>query len=122
MMDKKNIGIEILESMRKKGSDGVLNGHKDLSPDMGDYILEFIFGTLYAREGLDLKTKQMITITALAVLGNARPQLEYHIQNGLNIGLSKEEIINIMIHISGYAGFPAALNGISACREVFSKL
>ena len=113
-----------IEQWLKKGllQFGLLNGLGELSPDLANYVLEFIFGDLYNREGLDLKTKQIITITALAVLGNARPQLEYHIKAGLNIGLSRKEIIDIMTHISGYAGFPAALNGVNAAKEIFSKI
>ncbi len=83
--------------------------------------MEFIFGDLYERPGLDLKTKQMLTITILTTLGNAKPQLAYHINCGLNIGISRKEIIDIITHVSGYAGFPAALNGISTAKEVFAE-
>jgi 4-carboxymuconolactone decarboxylase len=63
----------------------------------------------------------LLTITILATLGNAKPQLAYHINCGLNIGISREEIIDIMTHISGYAGFPSALNGVSTAKEVFAE-
>ena len=115
-------GIKNINRLVEGGNQRLLNGIGELSPDLANYVLEFIFGDLYDREGLDLKTKQIITITALAVLGNARPQLEYHIKAGLNIGLSRKEIIDIMTHISGYAGFPAALNGVNAAKEIFSKI
>ena len=115
-------GIKNINRLVEGGDQRLLDGLGELSPDLANYILEFIFGDLYNREGLDLKTKQIITITALAVLGNARPQLEYHIKAGLNIGLSKKEIIDIMTHISGYAGFPAALNGVNAAKEIFNKI
>lgn len=115
-------GIEVLESLRKGGAQGVQKGYSEIAPDMAEHILGFIFGDLYGRPGFDLKTKQMITITALAVLGFAKPQLAYHIENGLNIGLTRDDIINIFIHISGYAGFPAALTAMSTAKEVFEKL
>ena len=115
-------GIKNINRLVEGGDQRLLDGLGELSPDLANYILEFIFGDLYNREGLDLKTKQIITITALAVLGNARPQLEYHIKAGLNIGLSRKEIIDIMTHISGYAGFPAALNGVNAAKEIFNKI
>ena len=115
-------GIKNINRLVEGGDQRLLNGIGEVSPDLANYVLEFIFGDLYNREGLDLKTKQIITITALAVLGNARPQLEYHIKAGLNIGLSRKEIIDIMTHISGYAGFPAALNGVNAAKEIFSKI
>ncbi len=120
--DRIERGIELLEQFRKGGSQSVQKNYSEIAPDIAEYILGFIFGDLYARPGLDLKTKQTITITALAVLGNAKPQLAYHIENGLNIGLTREDIINSLIHIAGYAGFPVALNGIATAREVFDKL
>lgn len=64
-------------------------GLNDIAPDMANYVIDFIFGDLYTRNGLDIKTKLIITITALAVLGNAKPQLEYYINAGLSLGLSK---------------------------------
>ncbi|TAK73457.1 MAG: carboxymuconolactone decarboxylase family protein, partial [Gammaproteobacteria bacterium] len=83
--------------------------------------LEFIFGDLYSRPGLELKTKQMLTITILATLGNAKPQLAYHINCALNIGITRQEVIDIMTHIAGYAGFPAALNATATAKEVFAE-
>lgn len=108
---------ELMEGADQK----TIKGLGKIAPDLGNYVLEFIFGDLYSRPGLDLKTKQMLTITSLATLGNAKPQLAYHINCGLNIGISREEIIDIMTHISGYAGFPAALNGVATAKEVFAE-
>lgn len=106
-----------------EGADvAVLKGLGKVAPDLANYVLEFIFGDLYSRTGLDLKTKQMLTITILATLGNAKPQLAYHIKCGLNIGITREEIIDIMTHLAGYAGFPAALNGVSTAKEIFAEL
>ena len=102
------------------GDQAVLKGLGKTAPDLASYVLEFIFGDLYSRPGFDLKTKQILTITALATLGNAKPQLAYHINCGLNIGITRQEIIDIMTHISGYAGFPAALNGVATAKEVFA--
>src|SRR5438552_981162 len=100
-----------------EGADqGVLKGLGKTAPDLANYVLEFIFGDLYSRDGLDLKTKQMLTITILATLGNAKPQLAYHINCGLNIGMTRENIINILTHVAGYAGFPAALNGVATAK------
>jgi 4-carboxymuconolactone decarboxylase len=88
---------------------------------MANYVLEYIFGDLYSREGLDIKTKQIVTIASLAALGNAKPQLAYHINAALNLGLSRKDIVDVLIHVSGYAGFPAALNGITTAKEVFKE-
>jgi 4-carboxymuconolactone decarboxylase len=114
-------GSKIINQLMEGADQAVLKGIGKIAPDLGNYILEFVFGDLYNRAGLDLKTKQILTITILATLGNAKPQLVYHINCGLNIGITRQEIIDIMTHIAGYAGFPAALNGAATAKEVFAE-
>lgn len=114
-------GSKKINELMDGGDQGILKGLGKIAPDLGNYVLEFIFGDLYSRSGLDLKTKQMLTVTILATLGNAKPQLAYHMNCALNIGITRQEIIDIMTHISGYAGFPAALNGVNTAKEVFAE-
>lgn len=114
-------GREKINQLVEGGDLAILKGLGKTAPDLANYVLGFIFGDLYSRDGLELKTKQMLTITTLATLGNAKPQLAYHINAALNIGIKRSEIIDIMTHISGYAGFPAALNGVATAREVFAE-
>ncbi|RYE80058.1 MAG: carboxymuconolactone decarboxylase family protein, partial [Hyphomicrobiales bacterium] len=68
----------------------------------------------------DLRSREIATISALAALGNAQPQLKVHIEAGLNVGLSRQEITEVLIQMAVYAGFPAALNGLFAAKEVFA--
>jgi 4-carboxymuconolactone decarboxylase len=93
----------------------------DIAPDFATYVFEFPFGDIYSRPGLDLRSREIATIAALAAMGNATPQLKVHIEAGLNVGLSREEIIEILIQMAVYAGFPAALNGLFAAKEVFAR-
>jgi 4-carboxymuconolactone decarboxylase len=101
-------------------------GHKvvaalsDIAPDFATYILEFPFGDIYSRPGLDLRSREVATIAALTALGNASPQLKVHIEAGLNVGLSRDETVEIIMQMAVYAGFPAALNGLFAAKEVFN--
>lgn len=115
-------GSQKIQELIENADQGLIKGLGKTAPDLAKYVLEFVFGDLYSREGLDLKTKQMLTITILATLGNAKPQLAFHIKAGLNVGISRQEIIDIMTHISGYAGFPAAINGVNTAKEVFMEL
>ena len=102
-------------------------GHKvvaalgDIAPDFATYIFEFPFGDIYSRPGLDVRSREIATIAALAALGNATPQLKVHIEAGLNVGLEREEIVEILMQMAVYAGFPAALNGLFAAKEVFAQ-
>jgi 4-carboxymuconolactone decarboxylase len=93
----------------------------DIAPDFATYLFEFPFGDIYSRPGLDLRSREIATIAALSAMGNAAPQLKVHIEAGLNVGLSREEIVEILMQMAVYAGFPAALNGLFAAKEVFAK-
>ena len=115
-------GAQKIQELFKGADQSLIRGLGKTAPDLANYVLEFVFGDLYSRSGLDLKVKQMLTITILAVLGNAKPQLMFHIKAGLNVGITRDEILDIMTHLSGYAGFPAAINGVNTAKEVFTEL
>ena len=91
----------------------------DFAPDFATYLFEFPFGDIYSRKSLGLRDREIATIAALTAMGNAAPQLKVHIRAGLNVGLSQEEIIEVLMQMAVYAGFPAALNGLFAAKEVF---
>lgn len=99
----------------------VIDALADIAPDFATYVFEFPFGDIYCRPGLDLRAREIATIAALTALGNAAPQLKVHIEAGLNVGLTREEITEVVIQMAVYAGFPAALNGLFACKEVFAQ-
>ena len=83
----------------------VIDALADIAPDFATYVFEFSFGDIYSRPGLDLRSREIATIAALTALGNA----------------TREEITEVMIQMAVYAGFPAALNGLFACKEVFAQ-
>ena len=91
-----------------------------IAPEFGRLVIEFGFGDIYSRPGLDLKSREIATIAALAALGNAQPQLKVHIEGALNVGCTREEIVEVFMQMALYAGFPAALNALFAAREVFA--
>ncbi len=71
--------------------------------------------------GLDLKTRELVVVAALTALGTATSQLKVHIHGSLNVGCSQQEIVEVIIQMAVYAGFPAALNGLFAAKEVFQE-
>ncbi|BBE72532.1 carboxymuconolactone decarboxylase family protein [Oharaeibacter diazotrophicus] len=99
----------------------VVDALADVAPDFATYLLEFPFGDIYDRPGLSLRDREIATIAALAALGNATPQLEVHVHAGLNVGLTREEIVEVLMQMAVYAGFPAALNGLFAAKRVFAE-
>lgn len=102
-------GARTLESLRESGA-----------PQLADYIVEFVFGDVFSRPQLDVKTREMITVAALTAMGTAPAQLRAHIEGALNAGCTEEEICEIVAQMCVYAGFPAALNGMAAARDVFA--
>ncbi len=94
---------------------------KDVAPDLGRFVTEFAFGDIYSRPGLDLKTRQLLTIASLTTLGYATPQLKAHIKGALNVGCTKQEIIETLLQMAIYAGFPASMNALYAAKEVFKE-
>ena len=99
----------------------VIESLADIAPDLGRYIVEFGFGDIYSRPVLDLRQRQLVTITALTTLGGTEPQLEVHLNAGLNVGLSAREIVEAIMHCVPYAGFPRVLNAISLAKRVFQE-
>ena len=93
----------------------------DIAPDFATYLVEFPFGDIYSRPGLDLKAREMAVVAALTSLGNAAPQLKVHIHGALNVGCSRREVVEVIMQMAVYAGFPAALNGLFAAKEVFAE-
>jgi 4-carboxymuconolactone decarboxylase len=114
-------GWEKLREIDDEAGERVIASLKDIAPDLARYVIEFPFGDIYCRPGLDLKSREIATVAALTALGHAAPQLKVHINAALNVGCTRTEIIEVIIQMSVYAGFPAALNGIFAAREVFQE-
>ena len=114
-------GWEKLKEIDGEAGENVIESLKDISPDLGRYTIEYPFGDIYSREILDDKTKEIAVVAALTALGNAKPQLKVHINAALNVGITPEELSEIMILMSVYAGFPSALNGTSTLKEVLSE-
>lgn len=113
-------GSRILSEIDGQAGEQVVASLADIAPDFADYVLEFPFGDIYARPALDLRAREIATIAALTAMGNAQPQLKVHIEAGLNVGVTQEEVVETIMQMAVYAGFPAALNGLFAAKEVFS--
>ena len=92
----------------------------ELAPDLEELINEVVFGRVWTRPGLEPKMRSAITIASLMAMQRL-PQLKGHIANGLNMGLSKQEIIEILTHIAFYAGVPTAVNSFQLAKEVFQE-
>ena len=114
-------GLARLREIDGEAGEQVVAGLADIAPDFARYLIEFPFGDICSRPGLDLRSREIAVVAALTALGNAAPQLKVHIQGALNVGVSREEVVETIMQMAVYAGFPAALNGLAAAKEVFAR-
>jgi 4-carboxymuconolactone decarboxylase len=113
-------GLDWLRKVDGRSGDAVVDKVAALSPDMAVMLVE-MFGDVYSRPQLDLRSREIAVIAALTVLGYALPQLKVHVHAGLNVGLTPDEIREIILHMVPYVGFPATLNALFAAGEVLAE-
>lgn len=121
LSDRLAKGSEELALLDSKQEQILRENFDSFSPQLVQFTLEYGYGEIYSRKGLDKKSRQIATIAALATLGNAPGQLKFHINAGLNIGLTADEIKEIMLLMTVYAGFPAAINGTNLLKEIMNE-
>ncbi|GLO62514.1 4-carboxymuconolactone decarboxylase [Vibrio sp. MACH09] len=114
-------GLKKLGQIDGEAGHKVIESLKDVCPDLAKFTVEYPFGDIYSRAGLDLKSREIATVAALTALANCQPQLKVHLHAALNVGCTEEEIKEIVLQMSVYAGFPAALNGMFAVKEVLAE-
>ena len=104
---------------RPTGEMEIGEAFNDIAPDLSKYVVEYAFGDIYSRPGLDNKQKVLVTIASLVTQG--MPQIEIHINSGLNVGLTPEEITGCIMHLLPYTGFPRVLNALKVAQKVFAE-
>ncbi|WP_341480367.1 carboxymuconolactone decarboxylase family protein [Clostridium thermobutyricum] len=115
-------GMENLNLIDGTIGGNVITSLEDIAPDIGKYIVEFAFGDIYSREILSLQEREIITLTSLLTSGGCENQLKVHINASLNVGISKEKIIETFIHCIPYVGFPKVLNAVFVAKEIFAEI
>lgn len=113
-------GKKQLAKMSGTEVEQMIGNLREIAPDLTRFTLEFPYGDVLVRPGLDIKSRQIATVSALTALGNAPVQLSGHIHMALNIGVTREEVVEIITQMAVYAGFPAALNGTAVAKDVFN--
>ena len=110
-------GKQIMNTLEEGLADKVIGRLSELDEDLPKLITDYAFGAVVGREGLDLKTREMLTVASLISLGNAMPQLQLHMRAALNVGVTPKELLEVVIQMAVYAGIPACMNGLTAYRE-----
>ena len=114
-------GIEALKKITGSSGEAVVEGLKDIAPDLADWIIEFSYGDVLSRPNIDVRLRQFVTVAALTAMGTATPQLKVQVNGALNVGCKPEEIVEVILQMAVFAGFPAVIHAINAAREVFKE-
>jgi 4-carboxymuconolactone decarboxylase len=112
-------GVEILQLLSGNKLEQVTSKVAEIAPDFARMTIEFPFGDLYSRGVLDLRTREVAAIAALASLGRL-PQLRVHVAAALNLGCTREEVVELLMQTAIYAGFPPALNALAECHDLLT--
>ena len=119
--DRYKRGEELLRKIDgDKVADNLLKNYQEIAPDFARALVEFAFGEIYAREG-DLKQRELVAIASLATMGGCDKQLGTHVRGALNVGLTKAEIVEAVMTLIPYIGFPKALNAMAVVKHVIEK-
>lgn len=114
-------GQQLLAQVDAEAADNVMASLKVVAPDVSRYILEFAFGDIYARPGLTLQQREMITVTTLLTQGDTADQLKVHINGALNVGLKPKTIVETVIQCIPYVGFPKVLNALTVIKGILQE-
>lgn len=115
-------GEQVLSRIDGERGEAVLASLSEVNPALAHHIAAFAFGDVYDRPGLDARSRQLVTLGALTALGGCEPQLKVHVQAALNVGITREEVSEALLHAAVYCGFPRAINASAAAQEVFQDL
>ncbi|QWU18012.1 4-carboxymuconolactone decarboxylase [Paenibacillus sophorae] len=111
------VQIEIFGDVIAKMREGAPSNQKHIQ----DYLSSFCFGDFYTRGGLDLKTRELLTLCIISALGGAEGQVKAHVQGNKNVGNDKETLIAAITHCLPYMGFPRALNALNCVNEIIPE-
>ena len=120
-VNRHKLGEETLSAITGGTGAAVVEGLKDIAPDLAEWIISFSYGDVMSRPGLDKRSRQFSTIAALTAMGTATPQLKVHIHGALNVGCTPAEIVEVILQMAVYSGFPSVINGLTVAREVFKE-
>lgn len=101
--------------------EAIFDAVADIAPDLGRFVAEFAFGDVYSRPGIDPPVRQLLTISALTVLGDSAPQLRVHIRSALHVGVQPAVVVEAILHTLVFAGFPRTVNAMAVARAVFDE-
>lgn len=113
-------GLALLNQLHGgQAGEQLVNNLQDICPDFVDMTIEWAMQGIMARPGLDLLTREYLLIASCTTLGHTVPQLKAHIDAALKLGASKQQIVEVILQMTFYAGGAAVSNALAHAKEVF---
>ena len=113
-------GLEVRRTLWGEAGVERLKNYEEVDKELARLIVEYPFGNVWGRPGLDLKSRSMCTVAVLTALARG-PELAIHIKGALNQGITQKEVLEILIHVGVYAGLPTTVEAIRVAKEVFKE-
>ncbi len=110
-------GAATLSKVNPQGMEKLVRSLEPIAPDLARYVIEFAYGDVYARTGLNPQQRELCIIAALTALGDNEGQLHDHVESARNVGCTEEEIVETILMMTVYAGFPAAINAVLTAKR-----
>lgn len=113
-------GLKVLKELSGSEEFPPLEAIRSFYPDFAEFIVNNGFADVYTRPGLDVKQRELVTLSSLITQG-AVDQLDFHVHAALNVGLSPTEIVELVLHCSAYVGFPKAIAALGVVMRIFKE-
>lgn len=118
---RRDRGKEIMDRLDPDATRNLRQSLQDIAPDVIDFVLEFAYGDIMAREGLDLKTRELCIIASLTAMGGCEHELRIHLKKAIHIGVTEKQIVEVLLQQCVYCGFPRAINALIVAKELFEQ-
>ncbi|MFI6792892.1 carboxymuconolactone decarboxylase family protein [Nonomuraea sp. NPDC050383] len=115
-------GYRLLDVLQDEATQQALPGIEQIVPGYADWIITALFGGTYLREGLSLRDRQLVNLAALTALGGVDPQLSGHVKTSLRVGMTREEVLEVFVHLAPYIGVPKALAGLRVAAAALADV
>ncbi|MFG2004975.1 carboxymuconolactone decarboxylase family protein [Spirillospora sp. NPDC048911] len=119
--ERRRRGLETMRQVNESGGERMLDELAEIAPDLGQFLLEFVFGDIYSRSQLSLRERQLIRLTALATLGVDYEPMKANVDSALNVGVEQADIIEVFVQCLPYIGFPRVLAAVQQTRKVLDE-
>jgi 4-carboxymuconolactone decarboxylase len=122
--DRHTKGLDVMK--RLSGGDSTalhaeITSLDDVAPDLSSFVIDFCFGEIYSRPGLEPQRRHLVTLASLITLGGCDTELRVHVGLALNLGVTPQEIVETALHVCVYAGFGRGVSAIRIIRNVFQE-